>query len=297
MKNFDQFVGIDWSGAKAPVFTKSIAVAVCKQGNEAPALVKGPKNGLWSREAVGQWILDILKTSKRTFIGIDANFGYAQAIGEVQFGKSYNYKDLWSDVEARSKGDGNFLAKGYWEAWPQYFWTEGKQPAHITLPKRLTETTCGEAGLGWPESPFKLLGPKQVGKGGLAAMRMVHYFKRQAGDKICIWPFEKAIADASQIVISEIYPRQFLRRTNHGNAKVNSLKALNEVLRKQGSDTIKNNTYRFNDHDADAIVSSSGVRALCGEGKTVPKSVSNPPMLDKKSAEQEGWIFGVGDDL
>lgn len=295
MKNFDRYVGIDWSGAKAPVFTKSIAVAYCEAGEAPPCLVRGPQNGKWSRTAVADWILSLLKTPQRVLIGIDANFGYAKHVGISQFGKSYNYKTLWGDVEAKSKQDANFLAQGFWEAWPQYFWTEGKQPAHITLPKRTTETVCGEAGCGWPESPFKLLGPKQVGKGGLAAMRMAHYLKREAGDKICIWPFEKHIADTSQIVISEIYPRQFLRRSMHGNAKVNSLKALNEVLQKQGTDKIKNKTYRFNDHDADAIVSASGLRMLCGSQKTLPKSISDPPFLNEKAVSREGWIFGVGD--
>ncbi|MEM7651307.1 MAG: hypothetical protein AAF204_04410, partial [Pseudomonadota bacterium] len=234
-------------------------------------------------------------TSQRSLIGIDANFGYAQKIGEAQFGKAYNYKDLWAAVEKESVAASNFFAGPYWEANPEYFWTAGKQPAHMTFPKRTTEVQCAADGYGRPESPFKLIGAKQVGKGGLAAMRMAYHLKRVAGDKICIWPFEREIADTSQIVITEIYPRQFLMRSGHGVTKVNSLADLNEALKKLSSNTINNDTYRFDNHDADAIVSSAGLRMLCGEQKTIPKTVSNPPMLNENAAKREGWIFGVGD--
>ena len=146
MKNFDQFIGIDWSGAKAPVNTKSIAVASCVRGQEAPELRVSNTSGHWSRSDVFEYITKLLKTSKRCFFGIDANFGYAQEVGIRQFGKSYNYKDLWGVVETANKGEDNFFAQKYWVQYPQYFWTEGKQPTHITLPKRITERQCAADG-------------------------------------------------------------------------------------------------------------------------------------------------------
>lgn len=291
MKNFDTFMGIDWSGAKSPIMTKAIAVAECKQGDAPPRLVPGP----WSRTKVYDYIGRLLSTDTRRLIGIDANFGYAQETGLSQFGQNYDYRDLWHAVESANLKNDNFFAEGFWQKYPQYFWTGGPKPAHISLPKRLTEITCGQAGYGWPESPFKLLGPKQVGKGGLAAMRMAHHLKKAHGDKICIWPFEQEIADSAQIVITEIYPRQFLRRSAHGNAKVQTLEELNQALSKLGCKK-PYNADEFNDHDADALVSAAGLRMLCGKNKTIPGTIANPEILDKESAKREGWIFGVGDN-
>ena len=308
MRNFDIFIGIDWSGAKAPLHTPAIAVAKCYRGDKnAPELIAPNQPGhdgplkdkswstYWSRTDIFEYILDLLKTSKRIFIGVDANFGYAQDIGEKQFGKNYDYKDLWGAVEKESAHDDNFLAAGYWEKHSDIFWVQGKKPDHITLSKRQTETICAENGYGRPESPFKLIGAKQVGKGGLAAMRMAYALKENAGDQICIWPFEREITDTSQIVISEIYPRQFLMRCGHGLAKVNTLSELNEALEKLDSNIINNDTYRFSNHDADSIVSSAGLRMICGSQKTIPKTLSYPPDMDNHHAKREGWIFGVGD--
>ena len=309
MKNFDTFIGIDWSGAKAPIHTKSIAVAMVGQGSDAPILEEEP----WSRSKVFEYIQGI---KRRTLIGIDANFGYAQKIGEAQFGSSYDYNDLWAAVEAKSAHQDNFFAGGYWEHYPQYFWTHGKRPAHITLPKRATEIACSAAGYGNPESPFKLLGPKQVGKGGLSAMRMAYALKREMGDQICIWPFEREIADTARIVLTEIYPRQFLMRTGHGVAKVQTLDELNTLLKalesqpymsscgstagsrdeqkdpvvKPQDDDIEVN---FSDHDADAIVSAAGLRYLCGREESIPHNVAYPKPLSEKAAKREGWIFGI----
>jgi len=295
MKNFDHFIGIDWSGAK-DIYTPSISIAQCKKGQAPPVRITNPYHSRhWSRTDVARWILKLCDRRGRILIGIDANFGYAQEIGLGQFGKEYNYSDLWSAVESVNQNEANFYAGRYWQAHPEYFWEVGKKPDHITLPKRLTEITCGEAGYGWPESPFKLLGPKQVGKGGMAAMRVALYLKRRAGDQICIWPFENHLVETSQIVISEIYPRQFLRRCGHGMTKVNTLKELNVALEKMGSQKIKNDTYRCTNHDTDALVSACGLRMLCGSENTVPKSISYPPMLNENIAAREGWIFGVGE--
>lgn len=292
MLNFDQFIGIDWSGALSPVQTKSIAVSSCERGSAAPKLLKPPSHKYWSRSDVAAFILDLLNTDKRILIGIDANFGYAAEVIEAQFGKGANYRDLWRAVDDGSKGAPNFFAQKYWQSWPQYFWTEGKRPDHITLPRRVIENECGKAGLGWPESPFKLIGPKQVGKGGLAAMRLAHYLKETASDKICIWPFEVEIADKAQIVISEIYPRQFLKRSGHGNAKVKTLDDLNIALSYFASKPMSGMA-EISDHDTDAIISAAGLRWLCGEGKALTADLSLPEKLRGQNPLVEGWIFGV----
>jgi len=290
MKNFDHFIGIDWSGAKSPIHTKSIAVAKCSRGSAAPDLIQNTQNqNNWSRKHVFEYIQTL---KGRTLIGIDANFGYSEEIGVAQFGKAYDYNDLWGAVEAESTQSPNFFSSGFWESYPEYFWTHGKMPPHMKFPKRQTEQRCSEQGYGNPESPFKLIGAKQVGKGGLSAMRMACALKQTMGDKICIWPFEPEIEDTAKIVITEIFPRQFLMRTGHGTTKVKTIDELNISLEKLGCKN-KYDTIHFSEHDADAIVSAAGLRMLCGNNKNLPEHITNPPQLNKPARTREGWIFGV----
>ena len=290
MRNFDRFVGIDWTGAKSPVFTKAISVAVCEQDIVAPRPVQGP----WSRAKIAAWVKVLAGENKRTLIGIDCNFGYAEGIGRAQFGDNYDYRDLWRAVDDAAAAQDNYFAGGYWQLYPAHFWSEGKKPAHIILSKRLTEIVCGESGYGWPESPFKLLGPKQVGKGGLAGMRMALDLKQRCGDDIAVWPFERDLSATARVVMTEIFPRQFLRRVGHGNAKLRHVDELNRALAALGSAAIPDMT-GFTDHDGDALVSAAGLRFLCGRDKNVPTSIATPPMMTDNHAKREGWIFGVGD--
>lgn len=293
MRNFDEFIGIDWSGAKLPVHTKSISVARCARGFEAPILIEPPvKSTYWSRRQIFMYIADKMDTHRRVFIGIDANFGYAYEVGEKQLGERYNAYELWAHVDKICKTQDNYFASEYWEHYPQYFWGSGKKPEHITLPKRETEIACVKAGYGRPESPFKLIGAKQVGKGGLAAMRMAHHLKQSFGNKICIWPFEKQIEDTAQIVISEIYPRQFLKRCGHGNVKIRNVKDLNKALGYFDSKSL-NVTGIISDHDSDALISAAGLRWLCGDTATISSVLCRPSLPGRKSSKAEGWIFGV----
>ncbi len=294
MNNFNTFIGIDWSGAKAPIHTRSIAIAKCEQGQGAPAIIQCPNHKYWSRTAVGEWIKN-LPQSRRTLIGIDANFGYAEKVGVQQFGDDFTYFNLWRAIEKTSVNLSNYLAAGFWEhpEYASYFWTQGKKPQHLTLPKRITEIACGEGGYGWPESPFKLIGPKQVGKGGMAAMRVALDLKKTLGDTLAIWPFEHNLAAKhSSIVITEIYPRQFLRRAGHGVSKVKTAADLNLRLKAINSEPM-DISGSISDHDTDALISAAGLRYLCKGKENIPISISNPPAMTKAARTREGWIFGV----
>lgn len=288
MKNFEQFIGIDWSGAKSPLFTKAIAVAVSESGNTAPKLEEGP----WSRMRVADYLISIAKDDTRTLAGIDCNFGYSEIIGERQFGKNYTAQDLWNAVEAANMQEENYFAGGYWthKAHGAYFWKTGKMPEGFSMPRRKTEQACGEVGLGWPESPFKLIGAKQVGKGGLAGMRLVYDLKKKLGRRIAVWPFDSHVDEAT-LVLTEIYPRLFLRQSGHGNAKIRNGIELDTALVALKSPKMRGKT-PFSDHQADAIVSAAGLRLLCGRGKTVPETIAYPPVR-RQTLEREGWIFGV----
>lgn len=291
MKNFDLFIGIDWSGSKA-VNTKSIAVSEVPQGNIPPKLLPDIR----SRTSVFDYILNLANTTKRILIGIDANFGYSHKVGEKHFGQNYTYLDQWKIVDEYSKENFNFYAGGFWNhsKFTNDFWQNGKAP-HWFYPetlRRKTEIQCIADGYGHPESPFKIIGAKQVGKGGLAAQRMAYALKQKIGDKLAVWPFEDT--DKAQIIMTEIYPRQFIMRAKHGTTKLKTLADLNKILPYFNAKPIEG-TAKVSDHDTDALVSAVGLRYLCGQDMDIPRAISNPPSMDDLSRRCEGWIFGVGD--
>lgn len=301
MLNFDRYIGIDWSGSKE-LYTPSISVAQCLRGNQAPQLIYNPtgmKN--WSRYDVARWIIDLAKNNKRTLVGVDANFGYCHAIGQKHFGKNYNARDHWRTVDQASLNSPNFYAEPFWqsEKYTNDFWQTGKKPQWFNADKlrRETEIQCIKDGYGHPESPFKICYAKQVGKGGLATQRMAHYLLQKLKNKFAVWPFDtpKYLNKAS-IVMTEIYPRQFIRRAGLGNLKIRNgeIDKLNQCYQALGSDKCHED-FNFSDHDSDALVSAAGLRYLCGMTKNLPDSLTNPMGMSEIGQKSEGWIFGVGD--
>ncbi|MEM6811074.1 MAG: hypothetical protein AAF549_01260 [Pseudomonadota bacterium] len=287
MLNFDQFIGIDWSGAKSPINTKSIAYASTSRKTNSVTLFQQIR----SRQSVCD---EILKIKGRTLIGIDCNFGYAHQIVEQQLGKDADAYELWETVEAANKDHPNLFAGEFWShpKFGKYFWTEGKMPENFQMPKRTTEIRCADNGYGNPESPFKLIGAKQVGKGGLAGMRLAFQLKKLMGDEIAIWPFDQNCGSA-KIVMTEIYPRQFIMRAGMGKQKIRTTSDLNKVLK--FFDAKKYSDQEFSDHDSDAIISAAGLKFLCGNQREIPENIAHPQSMDKKAQSKEGWIFGVGD--
>ncbi len=69
---FDRYAAIDWSGAKG-MRHKGIAVALCKRGDAVPQLIRPPEGGLWSRSAVGEWLISAAAEAP-TLFGFDFSF-------------------------------------------------------------------------------------------------------------------------------------------------------------------------------------------------------------------------------
>lgn len=291
--SFNRFVAIDWSGAH-PVSKRAIAVAQMRAGSHDVGLVAPQGRDRWSREGVADWICAYAEDpSGRALIGIDANFSYdAGAVGRHAPGSS-RASDLWAAVETVCAGHPDLHGGAYWRHADRasHYWTAGPKPAGFAPHPRLTETVCVGQGLGSPESPFKLLGPKQVGRGGLAVMRLCHHLQERLGDRIAIWPFDppEAIA-AARIVLCEIFPRLFIQRTARraampGLAKLRTSEALTAALRPFGADWVGG---AITDHDADALISAAGMRDFFEV-----EGLSQPPANRQAQIAIEGWIMGL----
>ena len=295
MKDFQNFIAIDWSGAKA-IRTQSIAVAKVTFGTDSPALVYPDDGGPWSRQMVEQFIEAQTSKSHRTLISIDCNFSYAKKILVQQFPEAQSAFNLWEKVDEYSQEAGNYFAQPFWTHAniKNTFWLKGKKPENFTIEKRLAEIMCGQQGFGWPESPFKLIGPKQVGKGGLAGMRMLHNLRKALKQKIAVWPFDSCQScNNAQIVVTEIYPRLFIRKAGYGSAKLKTSEELNKALNYFKTSIIL--PEKMNDHQADAMISATGMRYLMQTQEAL-FDVNSLPLHLQNLIHFEGWILGVKPD-
>lgn len=286
--SFDRYFGIDWSGAKSPIKTNSIAVAHCEQSSSTPPVAITEK---LSRTDVFELIAKQLTHSiGRSFIGIDCNLGYCAHIAQKQVTQNINFLELWRTVDNVNKAETNFFAGRFWNHvnYSKYFWQGGKQPSWFKLHelRRETEKQSVKKNIGTPESPFKLIGAKQVGKGGLAGMRVLYSLKQRYGDCLAIWPFEQHLIDTAKVVVSEVYPRLFIRHAGFGNRKIRRVEDLNQILSHFQTKPYDTNVV-LNDHLSDAIISSAGLRWFLNGRYSLLKE------LPKKATELEGWIFGV----
>lgn len=283
----ERFVAIDWSGARGRRYA-GIAVAECGAGSDAPRLVAGP-GGWWSRSAVFDWLRHSLERGP-ALVGIDCAFSLPFAVSRRYFAdpERATVFDLWELIESISAAEPDFGGGPFVEH-PDFggdFWRSGLQPDWYRDPHRRAEMACRADGLGSPQSPYKLIGSKQVGKGGLAGMRMLHALRRAEPERVAVWPFETPTA--GRTVFCEIYPRLFLKQTGFGLRKIRDGAELDGALAALGSRPLGMEG-AVSDHDADALVSAAGLRRLAGRPEAW-----EPPALDPLARRIEGWIFGVG---
>ena len=268
--DFDRYIGIDWSGAAQPGYA-GVAVATCAAGRGAPSLIPAPGK-TWTRMAVLDWLRSELAKPQRLLIGFDFAFALP--------GDGRPAAALWAEVEARCADDVDLLGSRYASGDPR-FWTAGPQPKHWNDAPRATEIACRAAELGSPQTPFQLIGAKQVGKGALAGMRLLHRLQGEAGDRVATWPFDRDAGRDRRSVVCEIYPRLFIRRAGFGNAKLRTREDLNHALNALASIGLARG--EFDDHQCDALVTAAGLRHLA----------DNPALWAAGDGEPEGWIFGV----
>jgi hypothetical protein len=220
-------------------------------------------------------------------IGIDCAFALPWTASEAMLGGPHDAPALWHHIDLRCADQVDFYGGDFAQAVEHapHFWSAGKRPPGFVEHHRATEHACRHAGHGAPESPLKLIGARQVGKGGLAGMRILSRLRQSLGTRFAVWPFDAP--DAAQIVCVELYPRMFLRMAKHGNGKVRTLAHLDRCLAALSS-APSGMRIAPSDHEADALVASAGLRLIAGE-----EIVWNPPGLDALARRTEGWIFGV----
>jgi hypothetical protein len=284
---FDNFVAIDWSGAVRNY--DGIAVAICRPGRTAPKLVQAPGHR-WTRKTIADWLTSQLGKGSRLLIGFDFSFGFPfETDGGYLGGKAPAIDDifsLWTLIEARSAGDRDFGCTRF-IADTDYaflFWLQGTRPTHWIERKRRTEVACAELTKTRPDSLYKILHSKQVGKASITGIRVLHHIRTSTSGRVAIWPFEKVRTSA----IVEIYPTMFRKMAAGAVAKIRSRQQLNAALGRIGSQPMRSINEDFSDHETDALLSAAGLRKIAGD-----PAVWNPLETTSPRVQREGWIFGV----
>jgi hypothetical protein len=279
MSGFDAFIAIDWSGAGGRY--DGIAVARALPGNASPRLVR-PKAGRWTRSAVAEWLGRELKGGSRLLVGWDFAFAlpFEPGLGYLG-GSTPDTRDafaLWKLLDEAGCDDPDFGCAGI-VADPRYaslFWLKGKQPKGWVLRQRRAEIDCAATTGTRPETIFKFIGAKQVGKASLTGMRVINHLRLKHANRVSVWPFEAATGS----VLVEIYPTLFRKQAAGGLAKLRTRADLNAALKRLNSRGVVAGDY--SDHDTDALISAAGLRSTAWSF----------PQVDER-IKREGWIFGV----
>ncbi len=268
---FDRFIGIDWSGARGARHP-SIQIAVAESG-DAPPVVVLPPSGVWSRQAVLDWLSG---QSGDVLAGMDAGFGFAALPGLDGPARA-----LWAEVDRICVDDADLGGHSFIAHRRDLFWAgvaDGPRAERAHL--RLTERVYAASRLGQPTSNFVLLGASQVGKASLSAMRLLHRLDWP------VWPFDPV--PASGPVMLEIYAQAFARMAGT-RGKIRDRVTLDGALAHFGSALMPGGfPQTFPDHVGDAVITAAGLRTIAGDARWW-----TPSGLEQ-IAETEGWTFGVG---
>lgn len=277
---FRRFAAVDWSGAKGARH-KGIAVAICKAGDAAPALV-APPDGVWSRIAVLDWLL--AHAAEPMLIGFDFSFSapfVARGAHLPGDPPTADARALWARVDAECD-DADLGAASFLEARRgSHFYMGGADgPKARFLHWRTCEVVDGAAK---PSTVYDAIGAAQVAKASFAGMRFLHALDR----RVAIWPFDP-VPPAGAVIV-EIYTAIAARAAGlpKGRSKLRDAAALDAALSRLCS-LPHARLARYDDHATDAILAAAWLRASA----TRP-DLWRPPNMTPLVARTEGWTFGV----
>lgn len=278
---FEQFIAVDWSGAKT-AYAKKLCVAVCGADGHAPVLMS-PENG-WTREAVADFVL---AQTRPTLTGFDFSFAppFLDA-GAYLPGESVPQEApaFWAHVDDiceldKDCGAHSFIERGYRSHF--YLGKADGQKADF-MRWRVCEQAYNTGGGGKAACVFDAIGAAQVSKASFAGMRVLH---RLSQGGLPIWPFHAPQRGKS--LVTEIYCRAFIQHAGLKGGKVRDVETLNSALAGLGSKPYEGNS-DLSDDQTDALIASAGLRALA-----TAQAAWQPSGLTQKVSQTEGWTFGV----
>lgn len=289
---FRHFAAIDWSGA-AGERHHGIALAICAQGDGAPALVRPGHR--WSRPEVLRWLTDEMPAD--TLVGLDLGISLAFADRGAFFpgwpDSPADARALWALVDRLCADDAHLAVAGFVDH-PQaarhfrrhggregdLFGADGKGGGRGRF--RVTELAQQAMGCK-PCSNFNLVGAAQVGKSSLSGMRLLH----RLGGRLPVWPIDPRPQTGSVVV--EIYTTiaALAAGRSAGRSKIRTLEELDHALAALGSEGFGREG-PIDDHRSDAILTAAWLRRAAHRPELWAPSGLAPDI-----GRTEGWTFGA----
>lgn len=287
--DFEEFIGIDWSGAKGPALP-GIQIALAKPGETVPVLVRPEQGRWWTRPMVLAWLSKRMR-EKRVLAGFDFAFAYAHADLGCYFPETgpplERARDLWSLVERVCQDAPELYGALFYNredlAFHRHFLTPKGRGDLFTSRRRLTEAAC--AHITWPHPVMKCVGAANVGTGSLAGMRLLDHLKREMDNQVAVWPFEP-LEGRSALV--EIFPRLYFKRAEVDPREWRDVGVLNRTLAHFGSKALPRSWKPAREDEPDALISAAALRGLASE-----PAIWSTPLSIAAAQSVEGWIFGV----
>ena len=252
---FDQYIGIDYSGAKAASSRlAALQVYIAVPGAE-PKRVEAPCAGRhnWCRRELAHWLLEQLRDNGRSIIGIDHG---------MSFPMSYMLRNNLSSWD-------EFLAH-FHELWPtdrdhMYvdFVREQEPPSGSATELRLCESWTAGA-----KSVFHFDVQGSVAKSTHAGLPWIRFIRDELQPRgvLHCWPFDGFEIPERKSVIAEMYP---------------------SILRRRFA-----SSERTADQQ-DAFSIAAWLKQMDSRGML--HQYFNPPLSlpERRRAALEGWILGV----
>jgi hypothetical protein len=211
-RSFDEFVAIDWSGARGNY--QGIAVATCGAGNDGPTLVKSAGTR-WTRHEIAEWLVAKLGGSTarphRTGLCFPV-FPYEEGCGYLAGSTAINdIFQLWSLIDEKSGADPDFGCRAFVDTRITPI-CSGEHPERLQGGRTASvarKLVCAELTRTRRIPCTSSLGPKQVGKASITGMRVLKDVRSRARN-VAVWPFEPI----SKSALVEIYPTLFRMHAN-----------------------------------------------------------------------------------
>lgn len=281
MRTFIRFACVDWSGAKGSRHA-GIALAVCEQGDVAPALISPPGKA-WSRQGIADWLL---AQDDDLLIGFD--FSFAPPLierGSYFPGESLplTAKELWAYVDDicddEDLGAASLLEQHHR---PHFYFGAADGVKADFLHWRQCEILHKNSS-GKTSTVFDAIGASQVAKASFAGMRLLN----RVAPHMAIWPFD-GLPHAGPVAV-EIYTTIAARAAGvaKGRSKIRDAASLDMALAMLGS-APHAPLNDYSDHATDAIVTSAWLRSVSQN-----PALWSPFTLNSQIAATEGWTFGI----
>ena len=255
MTMFSRYIGIDYSGARAPVSRlRALQVYLSESDGLAcavPPFDKGARN--WCRKEVAHYVREQLIRDEPCIIGIDHGFSFPTAYFER------HELDSW-----------NAFLEHFCEVWPtdrdhMYvdFVREQSPPGGTSDEMRLCEIWTSAA-----KSVFQFDMQGSVAKSTHSGIPWLKWLRddRLVKSKTCFWPFDSFGVETGRAVIAEIYPSLFRRRYPRAGRSPDQ---------------------------QDAYAVATWLQDMDARGTLA--EYFNPPLTlpERRRAKLEGWILGV----